>query len=161
MKLWNILMSEFYTYTAVDLISIDYEYIPLLTVWITKWFWGKPHNKYVACATFIAFATHIYCIRNKFCIYNTWTSHMQHMSHMQHLYFAYATYVAYATHVLRICNICRVCNTCISHMQYMLHMQHILTKSDFFQRVPDEIFFNSGILIPAPVNCTKLKRNLQ
>ena len=94
---------------------------------------------------------------------NIWMLHMSHMQyilHMQHLYFAYATYFTYATSVFSKCNICRICNTCTSHIQHISHMQHIFTKSDFFQKVPDEIFFNVSLLIPAREHSTKLKKNL-
>ena len=89
------------------------------------------------------------------------------LKQMQYLYVAYvrhvahAVYFAYATPVFRICNICRICNMCTSLMQHISHMQHIFTRSDFFQKVPDEIFFNGWALIRAPVDCVKLKRNFQ
>ena len=103
---------------------------------------------YIAKATYLAYATSVVRICSIFRICNTCISHMRHISHMQHLYFAYATYVAYATCVLRICNIFRICNT-------------FSQKVIFFQKVPDEIFFNVSILIPAREDCTKLKKNLQ
>ena len=36
-----------------------------------------------------------------------------------------------------------------------------LSISEFFQKVPNEIFFNDLIWVPTPLDCTKQKRNLQ
>ena len=62
---------------------------------------------------------------------------MQHVLHMQRALYMQQMYFAYA-----ICN-------------------KIITKSDFFQKVQDEIFFNGLVLICGQVDCAKMKRNME
>ena len=124
--------------------------------------------------TCVGYATYMCCIRNihvlhtqRTCVaYATymWCICDVHVLHMQHTYVAYAMYmccmcnvhvlhmrhtcVAYAMYMCCICNVRCICNT-------------FFTKSDFFQKVPDEIFFNGWVLIRGQVDCAKLKRNLE
>ena len=51
--------------------------------------------------------------------------------------------------------------TCVAYAAYVAYAIHFLQKNDFFQKVPDEIFFNDWFLIPACEDYTKLKKNLQ